>query len=203
MGNSNATRKVVNFILSNWEIPLLLDADALNVLESPRRQLKNYRGPLIVTPHPGELARMTGCDPSDPRGCREAAAELAHSANCCVLLKGRPTMVFSSTGDHCMVPAGNSGMATGGSGDVLSGVVSSLMAQGLEPSRAGILGAFVHGLAGDMAVENSSKRALTASDIAAWMGPAFMAIEKGKGSKLLTSGGRWNSEWDDPARRSL
>ncbi|MBN2586548.1 MAG: NAD(P)H-hydrate dehydratase [Candidatus Fermentibacteraceae bacterium] len=197
LGNSSATRKVINYILGNWNVPLVLDADALNVIDKPLEQLKGYRGPLLITPHPGEMARLARCDPSSIASRSSAAARLAEASGACILLKGKPSMVISHDKGSCLIPTGNSGMATGGSGDILTGIVTSLMAQGLEPFEAGVLGAFVHGLAGDMAIENSSERSLIASDIAGWLGRAFRVIEKNRDSELLTSGGRWNSDWTD------
>lgn len=197
LGNTPATRKIVNYILDNWDLPLVLDADALNVLEEPAGQLRSYRGPLLITPHPGEMARLSRCDPSSIADRSRVAAELAGSTDVSILLKGRPTMVFHPARGSSLVPAGNSGMATGGSGDVLTGMAASLMAQGMEPFQAGVLASFVHGLAGDMAVECSSGRALIPSDLAAHLGGAFRVIENGKDSELLTSGGRWNSDWMD------
>jgi NAD(P)H-hydrate epimerase len=197
MGNSSATRKVVNYILSSWRVPLILDADALNVLEKPEEQLKSYRGPLLITPHPGEMARLAKCNPSSIASRSSAASRLARSTGACILLKGRPSMVFSPDRGSCLVPAGNSGMATGGSGDVLTGIVASLMAQGLDPFDAGILGAYVNGMAADMAVENSSERSLLPSDVLSWLGRAFRTIETMDDKEFLTSGGRWNSDWTD------
>jgi NAD(P)H-hydrate epimerase len=195
MGNSSATRKVVNYILSNWNVPLVLDADALNVIERPAEQLKGYRGPLLITPHPGEMARLARCDPSSIASRSSAASRLADATGACILLKGRPSMVFSPDRGSCLVPAGNSGMATGGSGDILTGIVASLMAQGMSPFDAGVLGAFIHGMAGDMAIENSSERSLLPSDLACWLGRAFRTIEQSHDDEFLTSGGRWNSDW--------
>lgn len=197
MGNTPSTRKFITYILKNWTIPLVLDADALNVLDDPVEVLGQYAGPLMITPHPGEMSRLSKCDPSDVASRSEAAEKLAGSAGITVVLKGRPTMVFHPDKGACTIPAGNSGLAAGGSGDVLTGIVSSLMAQGMEPFDAGILGVYVHGLAADMATENFSGRSLIPSDISLFLGKAFRVIEKGKNSDLLTSGGKWNSDFFD------
>ncbi len=196
MGNSTATKKVITGILKKWSLPLVLDADALNVIDDPVKVFKGYKGPLLITPHPGEMARLVKCDPSDIAGRSMAAAELAESAGITVVLKGRPTVVFTHDGRSCTIPAGNSGLATGGSGDILTGIVASLLAQGMEPFDAGVLGVYVHGLAADMAIENSSERSLIPSDIAFLLGKAFRVIEKGGSSDLLTSGGKWNSDYN-------
>ncbi|NOQ21209.1 MAG: NAD(P)H-hydrate dehydratase [Candidatus Aegiribacteria sp.] len=196
MGNNTATKKVITHILKNWSVPLVLDADALNVLDDhPATILKEYAGPLLITPHPGEMSRLMKCDPSNIVSRSWAARRLAESAGITVILKGRPTMVFHQDKGCCTIPAGNSGLATGGSGDILTGIVSSLMAQGMEPFDAGVLGVYVHGLAADIAIENSSERSLIPSDVASSLGKAFRVIEKGGNSDLLTSGGKWNSDY--------
>lgn len=197
MGNDPPTKRVISHILKNWSIPLVLDADALNVLDDPAAILKKYRGPLMITPHPGEMSRLMKCDPSNIDSRSRAAEKLAESAGITVVLKGRPTMVFHKNRGSCTIPAGNSGLATGGSGDILTGIVSSLMAQGMEPFDAGVLGVYAHGLAADMAIENSSERSLIPSDIASSLGKAFRIIEKGMNSSLLTSGGKWSSDFND------
>ena len=104
-------------------------------------------------------------------------------------------MVFNPDGDRCLIPTGNSGLATGGSGDVLTGIASSLMAQGLKPFEAAMLGAYVHGLSADIAIEHLSERSLIPSDVLSNMGRAFRIIENGNHSELLTPGGKWRSEY--------
>lgn len=196
LGNSASTRKVVNYVLANWNVPLVLDADALNVIERPVEQLKSYRGPLLITPHPGEMSKLAKCDPSSIASRSSAAARLSESTGACILLKGRPSMVFWRGRGSALVPAGNSGLAKGGSGDVLTGMVASLMAQGMDPFEAAMTGAFVHGLAADMATEDSSRRSLVPSDVALWLGRAFRVTEECRDDELLTTGGKWNSEWN-------
>lgn len=195
MGNNPATKKVITYILKNWTVPLVLDADGLNVIDNNVKILKEYAGPLLITPHPGEMSRLVKCDPSNISGRSAAAEKLAKSAGITIVLKGRPTMVFHPDKGHCTIAAGNSGLASGGSGDILTGIVSSLMAQGMEPFDAGVLGVYVHGLAADMAIENSSSRSLLPSDVASCLGKAFLAIEKGRNSNLLTAGGKWSSDF--------
>lgn len=195
MGNNPATKRVVNYMLNNWTIPLVLDADALNVLDDPAGIMRKYAGPLLITPHPGELSRLVECDPSNIASRSGAAAKLAKSADITVVLKGRPTLIFHPEKGSCVISAGNSGLATGGSGDILTGIISSLMAQGMNPFNAGIVGVYAHGLAADMAIEHSSSRSLVPSDVASHLGRAFRVIENGSDSDLLTSGGKWNSEY--------
>jgi NAD(P)H-hydrate epimerase len=128
---------------------------------------------------------MTECDASNMGSRSEAAAKLSHSSGVTVLLKGKPSMVFNPDGECCLIPTGNSGLATGGSGDVLTGITSSLMAQGLNPYQAALLGAYVHGLSADIAIEISSERSLIPSDVISGLGRAFRTIENGKQSDQL------------------
>ena len=195
MGNNSATMKIVSYILQNWKVPLVLDADALNVLQDPVSQLSEYKGSLLITPHPGELSRLTKCNASNIRSMSKAAAKLSASSGATVLLKGKPSMVFSPEGECCLIPTGNSGLATGGSGDVLTGITCSLMAQGLKPFEAAVLSAYVHGLSADIAIEHFSERSLIPSDVLSCMGRAFRTIENGSQSELLTPGGKWRSEY--------
>ncbi len=185
MGNSPATMKLVTYVLQNWKGPLVLDADALNVLDDPVGQLSKHKGQLLITPHPGELSRMTKCDASNIGSRSEAAAKLSNSSGATVLLKGKPSMVFNPNGECCLIPTGNSGLATGGSGDVLTGITCSLMAQGLKPYEAALLGAYVHGLSADIAIQYFSERSLIPSDVLSRMGRAFRTIENGKQSEQL------------------
>lgn len=194
LGNNSSTKKIVSYILRNWRIPLVLDADGLNVLENPQKQLSKYGGSLILTPHPGEMARLRECDPSNIADRFRAATELSRSTGAVVLLKGKPTMVFHPERGSCLLSTGNSGMATGGSGDVLSGIAGALLAQGMDPFETAVLSAYAHGLAADIAVSSSSSMSLVPSDIAVSLGRAFRAIENGKLSKLVTSGGKWRSD---------
>jgi len=192
MGDTADTARIVSFLLAGWSLPLVLDADGLNCLSEPIEQLRRYAGPLVLTPHPGELRRLMRTDAATPGDLREAAAALASFTGAVVLLKGRPSTVFGPRDRRCVVPAGNTGLATGGSGDLLTGIVASLLAQGAAPMDAAILGAFVHGLAADMAVERSSGRSLLPTDVADTLGRAFLALERGAGSDLISPGGRWN-----------
>jgi len=197
MGQSPATKKVVHHILNNWTVPLVLDADALNVLDDPVADLGKYKGSLLITPHPGEMSRLMECDQSNIASRSAAARKLVEETGITIVLKGRPTMVFHPELGSCTVAAGNSGLATGGSGDILTGILSSLMAQGLDSFNASVLGVYVHGLAADIAIENSSERSLIPSDIASHLGAAFRVLENGKNSNLLTSGGKWNGDYLD------
>lgn len=199
MGAGLDTSKIVKHILFDWNKPVVLDADGLNVLEGALTGLAARRSPSVLTPHPGELRRMTGSDWNGQQGAWDIAASLSKATGCVVLLKGRPTMVFSPTGRRLLVPTGNSGLATGGSGDVLTGAIAALMGQGAGPFEAAALGAFIHGLSADMAVSGISARSLLPSDVAEGMGRAFLLLEKGSFRGLVRLEGRWNGRlWPDP-----
>jgi ADP-dependent NAD(P)H-hydrate dehydratase / NAD(P)H-hydrate epimerase len=200
MGNLPETTRLVSYILANWSLPLVLDADGLNCLAEPIEQLRKYRGELLLTPHPGELGRLMDLDAADSSAVREGAARLASFTGSVVLLKGKPTMVYGPRDRCCVVSTGNSGLATGGSGDLLTGIVSSLTAQGSSTMNAAILGAFVHGLAADMAVERTSGRSLLPTDVADYLGKAFLALESGLETDLISPGGRWNGGFLDHQR---
>ncbi|NLP05386.1 NAD(P)H-hydrate dehydratase [Candidatus Fermentibacteria bacterium] len=199
MGAGVDTSKIVRHVLFDWDKPVVLDADGLNVLEGSLTGLAARKSPSVLTPHPGELRRMTGGDWSGQQGAWDIAASLAKATGSVVLLKGRPTMVFSPTGRRMLVPTGNSGLATGGSGDVLTGVIAALMGQGAGPFEAAALGAFIHGLSADLAVTRTSGRSLLPSDVADAMGRAFLLLEHGSFHGLVRLEGRWNGRlWPDP-----
>ncbi len=190
MGSGEETARLVRYILETWSVPIVLDADALNVLEGSLKILKAYRGKIILTPHPGELRRLTGCGKQVTE--RFAAAEkLAASTKTTVLLKGKPSVVFSADGSRFLIPAGNSGLATGGSGDVLTGMIGSFLAQGLDTVKAAVLGSYLHGLSADLIVSESSSRSLLPTDVTLNLGSAFNMIEKCIDDDIIHIEGDW------------
>jgi len=198
LGADIGTAKIVRYALEQWRTPLVIDADALNVMDQQMASILSGRKNSVLTPHPGELSRLTGCS-TELSNRFNSAAKLATATGCPVLLKGRPTQVFRPDGGRVMNPSGNHGMATGGSGDVLSGLVAGFIAQGLEPSNAASLGAFVHGLAGDIAAQGTSPRSLLPTDIVRAIGQAFNMIEARKNDGLLRLEGNWNGKlWNIP-----
>ncbi|MEJ2746276.1 MAG: bifunctional ADP-dependent NAD(P)H-hydrate dehydratase/NAD(P)H-hydrate epimerase, partial [bacterium] len=146
--------------------PMLVDADGLNALAEDVGILKKIKAPVILTPHPGEMARLLGKDTTSIPGDRIAVAGgFARDYGVTMVLKGALTVV-ADTGGHAYVNAsGNPGMASGGSGDVLSGVIASLWGQGMSPTNAARAGSFVHGDAGDRAMLCLGERAFIASDV--------------------------------------
>jgi NAD(P)H-hydrate epimerase len=191
MGMNGSTERILRHILGTWTIPVVLDADALNVIDSSiAEMLKSYPGEVVITPHPGELKRLTGC--GDDLNARYAAAEkTARALSCSVLLKGKPSIVFSQEGHRTTIPTGNNGLATGGSGDVLSGVIAGLIAQGSSGLDALCLGAYLHGLSADILAGTTSVRSLIPSDVAANIGVAFATVESKTGNSLLFGSPYW------------
>lgn len=150
--------------LNECFIPLVLDADALNIFSSHRNYLNRIPKRSILTPHIGELERIIGrCSNSYERLTK--AKELASYIQCYIVLKGAYTVIITPEGNCYFNPTGNPGMATAGSGDVLTGIILSLLAQGYTQEDASRLGVYVHGLAGDIAAKHTGEISLTATDI--------------------------------------
>lgn len=145
LGQSEGTLAVVRAVLEKAECPVIVDADGINVLSAHRDLLRGRKSPTILTPHDGEFARLGGVIGEDRMS---AAAALAEELGCTVLLKGHETCITDGT-DGYLNPTGNPGMAVGGSGDVLAGVITALLGAGLPPLEAAACGAWLHGAAGD------------------------------------------------------
>lgn len=161
--------------LADCYIPAVLDADAINILSSHRNYLNRLPRRSILTPHIGELERLIGrCNDSFDRLTK--AKELAAYLQCYIVLKGAYSTVITPEGKFYFNPTGNPGMATGGSGDVLTGIILALLAQGHSQENAARLGTFVHGLAGDIACRRTGEISLTASDIIAALPEAWKEL---------------------------
>ena len=145
LGQSEGTLAVVRAVLEKAECPVVVDADGINVLSAHRDLLRGRELPTILTPHDGEFARLGGVIGEDRMA---AAAALAEELGCVVLLKGHETCITDGTNGY-LNPTGNPGMAVGGSGDVLAGVITALLGVGLPPLEAAACGAWLHGAAGD------------------------------------------------------
>ena len=168
----NALAKLLKCV-SDAGKQLTIDADALNLIASSDR-LDSLEG-TIITPHPGEFDRLLKCCglSYDKSKRAEQASEFAVKYNCHVILKGHSTVVASPDGDISANTTGNPGMATGGSGDVLTGILLALCAQGFSPYDATRLGVFIHGLAGDIAADRLGQVSMTATDIIASLPDAW------------------------------
>lgn len=161
LGQSEGTYAVVNAILNNFKGPVVLDADGINVLSRNINILRSRTNPTILTPHAGEFQRIGGYIHTDRI---EAAVDFAQKNNCIVLLKGHRTVI--TDGNCCYInPTGNPGMAVGGSGDVLAGMIVSLLGQGLSPLQAAACGAWLHGRAGDICSEEIGQYGMLPTDM--------------------------------------
>jgi len=159
-------RTIIGFILENSGIPLVIDADGLNALKGDTDILKNRQVPLVLTPHPGEMARLTGKSIEEIQSRRlEIAQGFAEEHGVTLVLKGHNTVVAVPGGDVYINMTGNPGMATAGSGDVLTGIITALIAQGLNPQQAAVAGVYLHGAAGDQAALERGERGLVATDL--------------------------------------
>jgi NAD(P)H-hydrate epimerase len=158
--------------------PVVLDADGLNVLAPLKDGPPERPGPLVLTPHPGEFARLLGIPTAQVQADREGlAAEFGRRHKLVLLLKGHRTVVTDGQRVY-RNDTGNPGMATGGSGDVLTGLVAALIGQGLSPFEAAALGAWAHGRAGDLAAGELSQVALTAADLLDYLPRVFLELER-------------------------
>ena len=155
--------------------PLVVDADALNALAGRLELLTGARA--VLTPHPGEMGRLIGKSAAEVQAARwETARVFARKHEITLVLKGAGTVVTDKTGTLWINATGNPGMAKGGMGDVLTGMVGGLLAQGLSPLDAARLGVYVHGKAGDLAAARHGQMAMLASDLIECLGPAFSEI---------------------------
>ena len=161
-----STQKLVRELLPSLKIPVVLDADGINALAGQADLLRAVGAPVILTPHPGELSRLLGIPRDEVLRRRIALAqEIAGRLNVILVLKMARTVIASSTGDAVIVPTGNPGMASAGTGDVLTGILAGLVGQGVAPDLSAQAGAFLHGLAGDLAVERLGQEAMLAGDL--------------------------------------
>jgi hydroxyethylthiazole kinase-like uncharacterized protein yjeF len=157
---------VLRFVLEKAISPIVIDADGLNALQGDVDFLKNRQVPMVLTPHPGEMARLTGMSIEQIEGNRmEVARTFAVEYGVCLVLKGNKTVVATPEGEVFINITGNPGMATAGSGDVLSGMIAGLVAQGLKTRDAAITAVYIHGLAGDHAAGQKGQRGIVAGDI--------------------------------------
>ena len=163
LGKSEGARMLVHMALKRTAVPMVLDADALNILSEEPQLLKSPHGKLIVTPHLGEMARLLKSTVADIRDhLTRTAEEFARDCGLICVLKDARSVTAVPHGMTYVNLSGNNGMATGGSGDVLTGVMAGLIAQGLKPELAAPLGVYIHGLAGDRAAERVGRYSLTA-----------------------------------------
>ncbi len=178
LGRGEDVRALVRALVARSTVPMVLDADGLNAFADDPTELNGREGhDLIITPHPGEMARLTGTTVDHVQTHRvDVARELATERQIYVVLKGARTLVATPDGAVLVNLTGNPGMATGGTGDVLTGVVAAWLAQVVDAEAACTLGVFLHGLAGDLAAVEQGEVALIASDLVAQLGPAILDL---------------------------
>jgi len=180
IGVTPATRALTRWLVESSSVPLVIDADGLNCLAGDLSCLDHKREPIVLTPHPGEMARLTGRSTAEVQADRMLAArELAERHGVVVVLKGSRTVIASPSGVVAINPTGNPGMASGGMGDALAGIIGALLAQGLEPTEAAETGVFWHGAAGDDVARRQGEAGLLASDVIEALPPALMAMQEG------------------------
>ena len=160
------TRAIVQGFIENSEAPMVLDADALNAIAEEPAVLRKAKAPIVITPHPAEFGRLMHMTPQAVNADREGlAARFAREYGVVTVLKGAGTVIASPEGELVVNPTGNSGMATGGSGDVLAGMTGALLAQDVKPFEAAAAAVYLHGLAGDIAAEKRGRTSMLPSDL--------------------------------------
>jgi hydroxyethylthiazole kinase-like uncharacterized protein yjeF len=180
VGTHHETSELMRRLLMDLDKPAIIDADGLNAFAGHSDLIANRKNksPLVLTPHPGEFARLMELQiPEDIPGRTELVIQTARALNAVLILKGSPTLVGDPLGKCFLNPTGNSGMATGGSGDVLSGIIGSFLAQGMTAIDAAVCGVYLHGLAGDLAADMLTERAMIAGDIIDYFPQAFELMD--------------------------
>jgi NAD(P)H-hydrate epimerase len=176
LGRQDEIASMLQQLLQQSHSTLVLDADALNVLAKHQGLLHMLPRRTVITPHVKELERLFGPSENDFDRIQLAITK-ARELGITIVLKGAYSLVATPGGMAWFNSTGNPGMATGGSGDVLTGIITGLAAQGYIPEQAAIAGVFMHGLAGDLAAAAVSEPALIASDITAFLGDAFLRLQ--------------------------
>jgi hydroxyethylthiazole kinase-like uncharacterized protein yjeF len=164
IGTNTETQNVLKSLIQNTTVPLIIDADAINILSENKTWLAFLPGNTILTPHPKEFDRIAGSSETSEERLKKQQ-EFSIKNKCYIVLKGKNTSISCPNGDIHFNSTGNPGMATGGSGDVLTGIITSLVAQNYNALQACILGVYIHGMAGDFAAIELSQESMIASDI--------------------------------------
>ena len=177
LGKGESQTALLDKMLKSASCPMVLDADALNIISQNSYLLDYVPAGSVITPHPGELARLTGRS-DDWTQMVSRAIEMARRTGITVVVKGAPTVTISPDGTAFINTTGNDGMATGGSGDVLTGIVLALLAQGYSALNAAVTAVYIHGLAGDAAAAALSQTAMTSADIVTCLPQAWLKMEQ-------------------------
>ncbi|MEJ7821819.1 MAG: NAD(P)H-hydrate dehydratase [Chitinophagaceae bacterium] len=178
LGLYESHKDLLQNVFSSFRNPIVIDADALNIIAENKDLLKMLPEGSILTPHKIEFERLFGKTDTDAK-CSELAMEISHKYKIYVVLKGHHTSITTPEKKIWLNTTGNAGMATGGSGDVLTGILTGLLAQNYSCLDACLLGVYLHGLAGDIAAEKFSQQAMIAGDIINCLGEAFKSVDDG------------------------
>jgi NAD(P)H-hydrate epimerase len=178
------TRTLVRELLRRAKVPVVLDADGVNAFAGDEGALSGKTRPLVLTPHPGEMGRLLGTSSRDVQSRRlPLARDFARRHRCYLVLKGHRSLIATPGGVVHVNPTGNPGMATGGAGDVLTGLLVGLLAQGIDVSGATRLGVYLHGLAGDLAAAEVGEAPLIARDLLRFFPTALQRLKPPRASE--------------------
>jgi hydroxyethylthiazole kinase-like uncharacterized protein yjeF len=175
LGTDPRTAQALSEFIDACKVPVVIDADALNMVAKHNDLLAKLPKGSVLTPHPKEFERLFGENTNSMVQVDHARIQ-AMRYNINIVLKGHHTAVITSSGECWYNMTGNAGMATGGAGDVLTGIITGLMAQGYEPHEAAILGVYIHGTSGDLAATDLSQESLIAGDLIDYLGKAFLSL---------------------------
>lgn len=174
LGRHHETKELIRRLVGKLDKPVIIDADGINAFEKDRTPLESEHSLFVLSPHPGEFKRIINDEmPEDILDKYKLAVKYAQKYNSVMVLKGSPTVIANRDGQIFLNPTGNDGMASGGSGDVLTGIIGSFLAQGMTPLSSAICAVFIHGLAGDLAAGQLGRRSLIAGDLIAFLPDAF------------------------------
>jgi NAD(P)H-hydrate epimerase len=180
ISRNDSTVEFVRRFVHDCNLPLVIDADGLNAFEGRAQNLMGNSRPLVLTPHPGEMSRLTGIPTKQIQADRIAIArDFARKHRCVLVLKGHRTLVASPKGNIWVNPTGNPGMATGGTGDILTGMVAGMVAQHPDNISLAVAAAvYLHGLAGDLARDELGEQSLLATDLLTYLPDAFQRVRE-------------------------
>ena len=177
ISQNKETQNLVRSLLTKIDIPIVLDADGLNAIAGHMDSLKNVKAPIVLTPHLGEMARLIAVEKDEiQKNRKDIALKFASGYNTVLVLKGHGTIVAAPDGRCYENRTGNAGMATGGTGDCLTGIIAGFIGQGIEPFMASALAVYFHGLAGDIAAKEKGILSLIATDLLNKLPDALRAL---------------------------
>ncbi len=177
-GTDIESNHILNHLLNNWTNPLVIDADALNIFSENKSWLNRIPEGSVLTPHPGEFRKLFGNWKNDFEKI-ENQRDFSIKMKCVIVLKGKNTSIACPDGRIYFNPTGNSGMAKGGSGDVLTGLITGLISSGYNSVAAACLGVYLHGYAGDFAARHKTEQGMTAGDIISCLPEAWKKVTNG------------------------